>query len=282
MTGDASNLAGRAFVVTAGASGIGRSAAMHIARAGGNVAILDIDAPMGEAAAAEVRSHGVRSLFCRVDVRDRAAVTEAVERAQHELGPLRGLVAAAGISIPSPAASLPRATWDAVLGVSLTGCFITCQVVGRKLISNGGGAIVTISSIDAIGAHAGRASYCAAKFGVIGLTRTLAIEWGVHNIRVNSVAPGITDTPAVRRGIPMEQIENVLIDRIPSGRMAHPDDMGAACRFLLSDEASYVTGMTMEVDGGLSAGFFTRWQGRDLASRALLERGVYGAPVAKG
>lgn len=269
------SLKNRVFLVTAGASGIGRSSAMHIARQGGDVAIVDVNREMGEEAAAEVRSHGVRAIFCEADVRDRAAVDAATERTERELGKLGGLVAGAGISIPSPAVDVDRASWDAVIGIGLTGCFITCQVVGRRLIANGGGSIVTISSIDAISAHAARAAYCAAKFGVAGLTKTLAIEWGRYGVRANSVAPGITDTPAVRRGIPKEQIENVLIDRIPAGRMASPDDMGAACAFLLSDAAQYVTGTIMAVDGGLTAGFFTRWQGEDYASRVLMDKGVY-------
>lgn len=282
MTRDGRGLAGGAFLVTAGASGIGRAVALHIARAGGDVAIVDIDAATGADAAAEARSHGVAALNCPADVRDRPGLEAAAGRAERELGPLRGLVAAAGLSIPSPAAALTRAAWDAVIGVSLTGCFNACQTVGRKLIANGGGAIVTIASGDAIGAQAGRAGSCAANFGVIGLTRTLAIEWGRHGVRVNAVAAGMADTPAVRRGAPVEQIANVLLDRIALGRLARPDEIGSACAFLLSDRAAYVTGMTMAVDGGLSAGFVTRWQGRDLASLALLEAGAYAVPDAAG
>lgn len=266
---------GGAYLVTAGASGIGRASAMHIARSGGHVAIVDINSEMGEEAAAEARSHGVKTIFCKADVRSSAELEAACARTEAELAPLRGAVAGAGISVPSPAVELERANWDAVIDISLTGAFLTCQAVGRRLIAHGGGAIVTISSIDAISAHSARAAYCAAKFGVAGLTKSLAIEWGRFGIRVNSVAPGITDTPAVRRGIPTEQIENVLVDRIPAGRMASPDDMGRASAYLLSDDADYVTGTVMSVDGGLTAGFFTRWGGEDYASKVLMEKGVY-------
>ena len=241
--------------------------------------IVDVNESLGEEAAAEARSHGVKAAFQKADVRSRADLEVAADRAESELAALRGVVAGAGISMPEPAATMSRASWDAVMGVSLTGSFITCQVVGRKLIANGGGGIVTISSIDAVSAHAGRAAYCAAKFGVAGLTKTLAIEWGRHGVRANSVAPGITDTPAVRHSVPTEQIDKVLIDRTPLGRMATPDDMGQVAAWLLSDAAAYVTGQIVSVDGGLTAGFFTRWQGADLASNVLLKAGRYAPPA---
>ena len=274
--GERFELQGRTFVVTAGGSGIGRACARQIARAGGRVGIVDVDGAAARAAEEENRSLGARAVSCIADVRDRAALTAAVARIESELGPLGGAVAAAGISIPEPAASLARASWDAVLGVGLTGCFLTCQIVGRRLIASGtGGSIVAISSTDSIGAHAGRAAYCAAKFGVVGIVRTLAIEWGRHGIRVNAVAPGITDTPAVQRGLPAEQVDAVLVDRTPLGRIGAPDDMGNVAAFLLSDSAAYVTGQNLGVDGGISAGYITRWRGADLASSRLLERGIY-------
>ena len=251
------DIRGRTFLVTAGASGIGRASAMRIAQSGGNVAIVDINDEMGEQASADARQYGVKSVFCHADVRDRNAIEAAAERAESELGPLRGLVAGTGISVPGNAATRARRAWDDVIAVTLTGCFITCQVVGRRIIANGGGSIVTISSGDGHAGHAGRSSYCAAKFGVIGYIRSLAIEWGRHGVRVNSVAPGITDTPAVRRGIPEEQIENVLIDRIAAGRMGQSEEMADACLFLLSDASRYITGTVIDVDGGLSAGYLT-------------------------
>lgn len=274
------DLRGGSYLVTAGASGIGRASAMQIAANGGNVLIVDIDEKLGVTAVEEASRYGVKAAFHKADVRDRGAIEEATERAEKELGALRGLVAAAGISIPEPAASLSKTAWDKVIDVSLTGCFITCQVVGRRLISNGGGSIVTISSIDALSGHSARLSYCAAKFGVAGLTKSLAIEWGRRGVRVNSVAPGITDTPAVRRAIPPEQVENVLMDRTPLGRMANPEDIGSVVGWLLSDGSRYVTGQILSVDGGLTAGYFTRWQGADLASNVLLNAGRYAAPRA--
>jgi NAD(P)-dependent dehydrogenase (short-subunit alcohol dehydrogenase family) len=271
-------IAGRAFLVTAGASGIGRACAENIVAAGGHVAIADIDADAARATADGFTAAGGKAIAITTDVRSRGQLEAAVSETERVLGRLRGVVAAAGVSIPEPAHQATRAAWDTVIDVSLTGCFLTCQIAGRRLIANGGGAIVTISSIDAFGAHAGRVAYCAAKFAMIGMVRTLALEWGRHGIRVNTVAPGITDTAGVRRGIPPEQIRNVSVDRTPLGRIAEPDDVGRAVGFLLSDAAAYVSGAVLPVDGGLTAGYITRWNGGDYASKRMLAQGEYGPP----
>ncbi len=273
------DFADRAFLVTAGASGIGRACASSIAAAGGRVAIVDIDEAGAKGVVTELKSLGGDGIAVRADARIRADMEAAVDAAERAFGPLSGLVAAVGMSIPEPAADISRASWDTVIGLSLTSCFLTCQLVGRRMIANGGGSIVTISSSDAFSAHAGRLGYCAAKFAMVGLVRTLALEWGRHNIRVNTVAPGITDTPAARRNVPAEQIETVLIDRTPLGRMADPDEMGSVAAFLLSDAAAYVSGAVIPVDGGLTAGHITRWNGGDYASKRMLERGEYAPPA---
>jgi len=271
----------RAFLVTAGGSGIGRACARAIFEAGGRVAIADINEAAAQDTVAELGGRGGTAIAVRTDVRVRAEVEAAVDVTERTFGPLSGLVAAAGLSIPEPAADISRASWDAVIGLSLTSCFVTCQVVGRRMIEQGGGAIVTISSSDAFSAHAGRLSYCAAKFAMVGLVRTLALEWGRHDIRVNTLAPGITDTPAARRNVPAEQIDNVLIDRTPLARMGDPDEMGRAAAFLLSDAASYISGAVIPVDGGLTAGYITRWNGSDYASKRMLANGEYGPPQAR-
>ncbi len=275
-------IAGRAFLVTAGASGIGRASAASIVAAGGYVAIADIDAEGARAAAAAFVAQGGKAIAVTTDVRSRDQLEAAVAETERVLGPLRGVVAAAGLSIPEPAHEVTRAAWDTVIGVSLTGCFLTCQIAGRRLIANGGGAIVTISSIDALGAHAGRVAYCAAKFAMIGMVRTLALEWGRHGIRVNTVAPGVTDTPLVRRGVPPEQLRNVVADRTPLGRIGEADDMGRVVAFLLSDAAAYISGAVLPVDGGFTAGYITRWNGGDYASKRMLAQGEYAAPEPLG
>lgn len=275
MSGNRPGIAGKVFMVTAGASGIGRASAHAIAQGGGLVGIVDVNEEGAARVAEELRSHGVKAAWFRADVRKKAELEAAADGIEAALGPIHGLAAVAGISRPSPAEDIKRSDWDDVIGISLTGCFLTCQVAGRRMVARKAGAIVTISSMDGFSAHAGRSSYCAAKYGVMGITKTLAIEWGRHGIRTNSVAPGITDTPAVQRAIPPEQIKNVLLDRTPLGRMGSPEDMARSVAFLLSDDASYINGATLPVDGGLSAGYFTRWQGADYASNGMLQRGLY-------
>jgi NAD(P)-dependent dehydrogenase (short-subunit alcohol dehydrogenase family) len=269
------------YLVTAGPSGIGRACARAIAAAGGSVAIADADDAGAEAVAAELRGLGARAIAIRTDVSRRADVEAAVSRTERELGPLSGAVVAAGVSRPQPAHLVTCEAWHAVIGVSLTGCFYTCQAVGRRLLAHrNGGAIVAIASSDALGAHAGRVASCAAEFALVGLVRTLAIEWGRNGIRVNALAPGVTDTPALRSGMPAEQIANVALDRTPLARLGVPDDISSVAAFLLSDAASYVSGAIVPVDGGLTAGTITRWNGGDYASKRMLDSGAYAPPAS--
>jgi 3-oxoacyl-[acyl-carrier protein] reductase len=159
------------------------------------------------------------------------------------------------------------ATFESVLGVNLTGVFFTCRAVGRVLLEQGRGAIVTIASITAKGGQPGRANYAASKWGLVGLTKTLAVEWGHRGVRVNAVAPNGVDTPMIRDGIPEDFLADVMLDRTPLGRLAKPEEIAAAVAFLLSDEAAYVNGAVLEVDGGLTAGFMTHRHGADLARK---------------
>jgi NAD(P)-dependent dehydrogenase (short-subunit alcohol dehydrogenase family) len=188
------------------------------------------------------------------------------------------MVACAGISPPSAADVMPDEVWTRCLDVNLTGMYRSLQPVGRRMVQRQRGAIVTIASIDGLGGHAGRAHYSASKHGVIGLTRALAIEWGRYGVRVNAVAPGVVDTPLLRANIPPDHLQYAMVDRNPLGRLARPEEQAGPTLFLLSDAASYVTGSVMTVDGGSSAGFFTRWSGADLGSRALQEAGAYAEP----
>ena len=268
-------LRGRTIVITGGASGIGLAAALAAARQGAHVAVCDIDAQAAQAAADLVRAEGVRALALPLDVTDEVALEEAGARVRAELGVPDGLIASAGISRAEAAEDLSDEIWDAVIGVNLTGVFLACQTIGRQMISRGRGSIVTIASLDALGGHAGRAHYCASKHGVVGLTMTLALEWGRLGVRVNAVAPGAVDTPLLRGGVPAEFIDGVLLDRTPLARLSTAEDQAMACLFLLSDAAAYVNGAVLPVDGGISTGYFTRWNGADYASNVLLARGVY-------
>ncbi|WP_332685362.1 SDR family NAD(P)-dependent oxidoreductase [Bosea sp. (in: a-proteobacteria)] len=268
-------LSERIVMVTGGASGIGRQCALALARDGAHLAIADSNAEGAESVAREIEALGRRAFATDFDVRDAAATEQAVAQVEQALGPIDGLITAAGISRPAPATELASEAWEAVIGVNLTGTFYSCQAVGRRMVQRGRGAIVTIGSTSSLGGQAGRAHYCASKAGVVGLTKDLAIEWGSYGVRINSVGPSATDTPMIRAGIPEAFVSGVMEDRTPLGRLAQPEEIANLCLFLLSDLASYITGALIMADGGVSAGFFTRRHGRDLSSKLLLEKGAY-------
>jgi NAD(P)-dependent dehydrogenase (short-subunit alcohol dehydrogenase family) len=271
------DFSGKTVLVTGAASGIGRATVEALVTAGAAVGIADIQGDEVDAFAETIRGQGGVAIGLTLDVRDAAATERAVEALEDKLGPLFGLVTAAGLSRPAPAESMSEASWDLVMDTNLKGMFLSCQSAGRRMLAHGAGAIVNIGSVNSLGGFAGRSNYCSSKFGVAGLTDVLAIEWGRRGVRVNAVAPNGVDTPLVRQGIPPSFVTEVLDDRTPMGRMAFPEEIASTVLFLLSDAASYVTGSMLRVDGGLCSGFYTHRQGADLASAALLRDGIYSA-----
>jgi len=267
---------GRVVVVTGGASGIGRTTVLTLAEAGAAVAVADADGEGAAAVAAEVKSLGGRATAHGFDVRDVRATDAACDDIEQTLGPIDGLVTAAGISRPMPAATMTEELWDLVIGVNLKGTFVSCQAVGRRMIARGRGSIVTIASTSSLVGHPGRVHYCASKAGVVGMMRDLAVEWGSYGVRVNAVGPSATDTPMIRDGIPADFVRDVMEDRTPLGRLCRPEEIANVCLFLLSDLASFMTGSLVMADGGVTSGAFTRRNGRDFSSKALLASGVYG------
>jgi NAD(P)-dependent dehydrogenase (short-subunit alcohol dehydrogenase family) len=268
----------RLVMVTGGASGIGRACVMLAAARGARIAVVDSSEANAQATVAELRARGTQATAEVLDVRDDKAMETAVERIEAALGPIDGLVACAGVSPPHPAATMPNDTWATAIDVNLTGMFYTLRAVGRRMVERRSGAIVAIASVSGLGGHAARSHYSASKHGVIGLTKSLAIEWGRFGVRVNAVAPGVVGTPLFTRNIPAEHIRDVMVDRVPMQRLSTADDQAHPCLFLLSDGATYVNGAVLAVDGGLTSGFFTHWNGADLGSKAMMERGLYAAP----
>ena len=268
----------RVLYVTGGGSGIGRAIATLAARGGMKVAVADAIGERAQEVAVALRQEGAQALALTLDVRDGAACAAAVQAIEAELGAIDAMVASAGVSTPARAEEMTDEVWVRCLDVNLTGMFRSVQPVGRGMLKRQRGSIVTISSVDGLGAHAGRSHYSASKHGVIGLTRALAIEWGRHGVRVNSIAPGVVDTPLVRQNLPADHVQHAMVDRVPMGRLSSAEEQAGPTLFLLSDAAAFVNGAILPVDGGTSTGYFTRWNGADLGSRALLEAGVYGAP----
>ncbi|MFM0757326.1 SDR family NAD(P)-dependent oxidoreductase [Paraburkholderia strydomiana] len=264
--------------MTGGGSGIGRAIATLAARGGMKVALADVACERAEEVAGVLQEEGHNALALTLDVRDSAACEAAVSAIEAKLGPIDCMVACAGISTPAPAEQMNDETWTRCMEVNLTGMFRSVQPAGRRMLGRKHGAIVTVASQDGLGGHAGRVHYSASKHGVIGLTRTLAIEWGRHGVRVNSVAPGVVDTPLVRENLPADHVQYAMVDRVPMARLGQVEEQAGPVLFLLSDAANFVNGAVLTVDGGSSAGYFTRWNGADLGSRALQDAGVYGGP----
>jgi NAD(P)-dependent dehydrogenase (short-subunit alcohol dehydrogenase family) len=245
--------------VTGGGNGIGRATVLACASRGGRVAVLDIDQSAAERIATEARAGGAAAAAAlRCDVRSEASVSRAVESAAEQLGPIRGLVTSAGISSAALAHQLTLESWSAVIDTNLTGTFLACKhVLAKMLAHKQGGSIVCISSPwGVVSAPGGVAAYCASKGGTSALVRSLALDYAPYSIRVNAVLPGATETSLMWAGIPEAEIP-ALRERIQKqlvvGRLAEPSEIACAITWLLSDEASYVTGSQLVADGGLLA-----------------------------
>lgn len=246
----------RVVVVTGGASGIGLGVTRLFALKGHPVAMLDIQDAALERESAALAGEGAKILARKVDVSDRDSVEAAYDAIRTELGPIAIVVANAGISegIKFQDVSLP--IWQRMIDINLTGVFNTLQAALPDMLSAKWGRIITISSQAAQSGAADRAHYAAAKGGVIGLTRALAREFAAEGITVNTIPPSVVATPMADQGIaagtfpPLE----VIAQHIPIPRPGTPDDIAAACEYLASDGASYVTGQVLGVNGGMFIG----------------------------
>jgi NAD(P)-dependent dehydrogenase (short-subunit alcohol dehydrogenase family) len=252
---DGSPQPGTAVVVTGGGSGIGRATALALAQVGRSVAVWDRD---GSAARETARmcnvEHDVRALGAKVDVTKTSSLRAAVTRARGELGQIGGLVHAAGIGGPMPVTLIEDETWDAVLNVNLRAAATLTRALHDALVeANPGSAIVYISSIEAYVGSTWLPAYCASKAGLLGLVRSACALLGPEGIRVNAVCPGAVDTPLLAPLLEMPGARDNLVARTPLGRVAEPEDIANVVRFLLSDEAAYITGTDIVVDGGLTA-----------------------------
>ncbi len=247
------NLEKRSAIVTGGGSGIGLAISERLASDGLSVSIFDRDGQAAETAATKIReAGGAASAFC-VDVTDRVRIEAAVGEVRADLGSPTVLVNNAGIDGFDRFLEITPEKWNRIIEVNLTGTFNCCQAVVPEMIAASWGRIVNISSSSAQGGQPLMTHYVASKAGVIGLTKALALELGPKGITVNTIPPGFIDTPMLRaaesRGLLGEGVE-FNAARTPVRRAGLPEDIASACSFLVSDQASYITGQVIGVNGG--------------------------------
>ncbi len=245
----------KVVIITGGALGIGRAAAEIFAERGASVAILDWDEKAGLDARNHIERNGGDAFFMQVDVANSDDVRTAVEAANAALGRIDSLVVSAGIQRYGTALTTDDAQWDEVLNVNLRGAWNAAKAAIPYIRSNGGGTIVNVSSVQALASQLNVLAYTISKHGLLGLTRSMAMDFAKENIRVNAVCPGTVDTPMLKWGASLDPDPQSVYDACnamhPLGRIAQPREIGEVIAFLAHETSSFVTGAIWTVDGGL-------------------------------
>ncbi|HET8627858.1 MAG TPA: glucose 1-dehydrogenase [Thermomicrobiales bacterium] len=247
-------LAGNVALVTGAGSGIGRAIAERFAAEGARVAVVDLFRDRAAETARRIRAAGGEALALEADVADAAAVERMAERATREYGRIDLLVNNAAVAVGDDILTIDEATWDLNLAVVLKGAYLCARALLPGMLARRRGAIVNIASVNGL-TGLGEEAYSAAKAGVINLTQNLAVKYGRQGVRVNCICPGTIRTPVWQ---PRVERDPAIFDRLarwyPLGRVGEPEDVANAALFLASDEAAWITGATLVVDGGLTAG----------------------------
>ena len=250
------NLSGKSAIVTGSASGIGREIALTLAADGASLTVADRNLEGAEAVAGQIAASRGTARVAQVDVTDSGQVDRLVASTVVAYGSVDILVNVAGFGFNSPIVDMREEDWDLVLGVNLKGQFLCARAAARRMIEQGnGGRIVNIASTAANNARYAGGAYCAAKAGVVQLTRVLALELGEYGITVNAVGPGFTETPATVES--SDEYRTNFLAQVPAGRSGRTSDIANAVLFLASPSAEYVNGQAIYVDGGYSAGKLT-------------------------
>lgn len=244
------DLSGRVAIVTGGSRGIGEAISVHLARAGARVAVVATSEASAARGADAVRAAGGEAAAYAADVRDASRANEVVAAVITQWGDVHMLVNNAGVTRDGLLMRMSDDDIDTVLDVNLKGAMLWTRAVTKPMVKARRGAILNISSIVGLMGSAGQSNYAAAKAGLFGLTRSLAAELGGRGVRVNAIAPGYIETD-MTHDLPAE-VRDKSLARIPLARLGSADDIARAATFLLSDDAAYVTGATLVVDGGMS------------------------------
>ena len=245
---------GRVAVVTGAASGMGLAIARQLAARGDRVGLLDVQGAAALRAAEELRETGATATAVEADVTDRGAVDAAFDEVRAELGPIQIMVTSAGLDSFQPFTDITIESWDRILKTNLTGTFHCLQAAVPDMLAARWGRMVTISSSSAQSGAARMVHYVASKGGVMGMTKALALELAPHGITVNTIPPGFIETPMLRHAEAagnIGKLEKLAARMIPVGRTGTPDEIAATCGFLCSDEAAFITGQVIGVNGGM-------------------------------
>ena len=250
-------LEGKVAIVTGGASGLGRGIVRRYADEGAHLVIADMDLEGARSVAAELSAKGTKVLAHKTDVSDEASVAALVQAALSEFGHIDILVNNAGVNTLREFLDLPVAEWDQILNVNLRGPFLCAQAVGRHMAERKSGAIINVTSIEADFGSYNRAHYVASKGGLKTLTKAMAIGLAPYNVRVNALAPGGFNTEIFDKAFPDPVTKAAFIadfvKKIPMKRLGEPSELAGGAVFLASDDASYMTGETLGINGGASA-----------------------------
>jgi NAD(P)-dependent dehydrogenase (short-subunit alcohol dehydrogenase family) len=249
----------KVVVITGAGSGIGRATALAFGREGAKVVAADVDMPSAQATVDQIKAAGGQAESLQVDVSVAADVERMVSATVERFGRLDVLMNNAGVFFQLPVVQAPEEQWDWLMSINLKGVYLGCKYAVPQMIRQGKGAIVNTASIAGLRGFAGYGTYGAAKGGVVQLTKALALEVARVGIRVNCVCPGIIETAMLDQGVAQMGLDKTAFVQLagaahPMGRIGRPEEVAAAILFLASDDASFITGIALSVDGGLWAG----------------------------